>query len=150
MVQPIPPLALTAILAALMIPLSWLAPSLPFGAMARAVFFMFFGLPGALILGASVVQFRLRRTTVNPLKPETATSLVTNGVYRLSRNPMYVGFAALLTGWSLALASPYALVLALCFVVYINRLQIPPEEAAMMALFGDQFSDYKTQVRRWL
>ncbi|MCF6199835.1 MAG: isoprenylcysteine carboxylmethyltransferase family protein, partial [Hyphomicrobiaceae bacterium] len=63
---------------------------------------------------------------------------------------MYVGFAALLAGWSLALASPYALVLAFCFILYINRFQIPPEEAAMTVLFGDQFSDYKSHVRRWL
>lgn len=105
---------------------------------------------GAFFALAGVVAFRRARTTVNPLKPETASALVTTGIYRYSRNPMYVGFALFLLAWAVYLASPVALLGVAGFVLYMNRLQIAPEESALQALFGPQFDAYRARVRRWL
>lgn len=105
---------------------------------------------GAFFCIAGVISFRRAKTTVNPLKPETASSLVSSGIYRISRNPMYVGFALLLVAWAVYLASPWALLGVICFVLYINRFQIVPEERALSALFGADFESYKSRVRRWL
>ena len=99
---------------------------------------------------AGVVSFRQARTTVNPLKPETASALVRSGVYRYSRNPMYVGFAMALLAWALYLFSPVSLLGVLGFVLYMNRFQIRPEERALGNVFGGEFETYKAQVRRWL
>ncbi len=99
---------------------------------------------------AGVVSFRQARTTVNPLKPETASALVCSGIYRYSRNPMYVGFAMALLAWAIYLASPVALLGVLGFVLYMNRFQIGPEERALANVFGREFDRYTEQVRRWL
>ncbi len=99
---------------------------------------------------AGIVSFWRAKTTVNPLKPDKATSLVSSGVYRITRNPMYVGMLFLLIAWAIYLTSPWALLGPLAFVLYMNRFQIAPEERALEALFGDDFSNYKNRVRRWL
>jgi protein-S-isoprenylcysteine O-methyltransferase Ste14 len=99
---------------------------------------------------AGILSFLRAKTTVNPLKPEKATALVTSGVYRLTRNPMYVGMLFLLIAWAIYLDSPWALLGPLAFVLYMNWFQIGPEEKALEELFGDKFSDYKRRVRRWL
>ena len=107
-------------------------------------------LVGAFFCLAGVVSFRRAKTTVNPLKPEQASSLVTSGIYRWSRNPMYVGFALFLVAWAAWLASPWTLLGVAGFVMYMNRFQIGPEERALAALFGPEFSAYRAGVRRWL
>lgn len=94
--------------------------------------------------------FRRARTSVNPLRPDAASELVTSGPYRITRNPMYVGHALALTGWTIALAHPLGFVVVPAFVLWIDRLQIPPEEAALAALFPHAFADYTQRVRRWL
>lgn len=99
---------------------------------------------------AGVVSFRRAKTTVNPLRPERTSSLVSSGVYRITRNPMYVGMLFLLIAWAIFLASPWTLLGPLAFVLYINRFQISPEERVLEGLFGDDFADYKRKVRRWL
>ena len=105
---------------------------------------------GVFFSVAGVLSFRQAQTTVNPLKPETASALVRSGIYQYSRNPMYVGFALLLMAWACYLASPFALFGVLGFVLYMNRFQIRPEERALITLFGSEYSVYQTQVRRWL
>ncbi|QNH80572.1 isoprenylcysteine carboxylmethyltransferase family protein [Pseudomonas protegens] len=105
---------------------------------------------GLLFVLAGGISFRRARTTVNPLKPEAASALVTSGVYRYTRNPMYVGFALWLLAWGLYLASPLVLLGVLGFVLYMNRLQIAPEERALGRLFGADFATYRQRVRRWL
>lgn len=107
-------------------------------------------LAGVAICLAGVLSFRHARTTVNPLKPETASALVSSGVYRYTRNPMYLGFATALIAWSIFLAWPPALLGVFGFVLYINRFQIEPEERALAKLFGREFTHYCSQVRRWL
>jgi protein-S-isoprenylcysteine O-methyltransferase Ste14 len=98
---------------------------------------------------AGLVAFHRARTTVNPLRPDRATSLVTGGVYRVTRNPMYVGMALLLAAWAVWLASPWALLVVAGFVLYITRFQIEPEERVLRQRFPE-FEAYAARVRRWL
>lgn len=106
-------------------------------------------LSGAFVL-AAFVTFRRAKTTVNPLKPERASALVTTGVYRLTRNPMYVSLFLLLLAYAIYLWSLLALVGPILFIAYITRFQIVPEERALEAKFGGEFAAYKRRVRRWI
>ncbi|MEM6988019.1 MAG: isoprenylcysteine carboxylmethyltransferase family protein [Pseudomonadota bacterium] len=94
--------------------------------------------------------FRDSATTLDPRKPSDVSVFVTDGVFRRSRNPMYLGMAFILTAWAFYLASLFAFAGVVLFVVYINRFQIVPEERALQARFGDDFRDYCKRVRRWL
>ena len=99
---------------------------------------------------AGVISFRMAKTTVNPLKPNTASSLVTSGIYQVTRNPMYVGFVAFLLAWASFLGSAWGLILIPLYMLYIQRFQIAPEERALTALFKEEFTQYKAKVRPWL
>jgi protein-S-isoprenylcysteine O-methyltransferase Ste14 len=99
---------------------------------------------------AGVIALRKAKTTINPLKPASASSLVASGIYQISRNPIYVGFAFILATWALMLQYLWSFIGVLGFIMYMNRFQIIPEERAMHALFGDSFENYKNKVRRWL
>ena len=81
---------------------------------------------------------------------ERASTLVTDGVFRFSRNPMYVGFAAALVGWAVCLAAPWTLLGPVAFVLYTNRFQVLPEERMMRAKFGGAYDEYRARVRRWV
>lgn len=96
------------------------------------------------------LAFRRARTTVNPLRPAMASALVTRGVYRYTRNPMYLGQATVLAGVMLYLQSPVALLAVPLFVLYITRLQIVPEERALSARFPEAYAAFRQRVRRWL
>lgn len=104
---------------------------------------------GLTICLAGVWSFHRARTTVNPLHPERASALVESGIYRYTRNPMYLGFAVILLAWALLLGSLVALLGVPGFILYMNRFQIVPEERALAALFGTAFSRYCERVRRW-
>ena len=108
------------------------------------------GLGGLAIDVAGVASFRRARTTVNPLRPDKANALVTTGIYRLTRNPMYLGMATLLTGWAAWLATPWALLGVAGFVAWITRFQILPEERALSRLFGAGYDAYRARARRWI
>lgn len=97
-----------------------------------------------------LLAFRRARTTINPLKPQNSSALVRGGVYRITRNPMYVGMACLLLAWACWLTQPLALAGPVAFVLYITRFQIQPEERMLEQLFGAEFTAYTAQVRRWL
>lgn len=99
---------------------------------------------------AAVWQFRRARTTVVPWSPDRTAALVTDGVYRITRNPMYVGLALLLTALAAYLGSLPALLGPVVFVLYIDRFQVRPEERAMARLFGAHYEAYRARVRRWL
>jgi protein-S-isoprenylcysteine O-methyltransferase Ste14 len=96
------------------------------------------------------LAFRKARTTINPLKPQNTSALVTTGVYRYSRNPMYVGLVCFLLAWTAFLAALWPLAGPILFVFYINRFQIEPEERLLAKRFGEEFSSYRARVRRWL
>jgi protein-S-isoprenylcysteine O-methyltransferase Ste14 len=99
---------------------------------------------------AGVVAFKRARTTVNPLTPEATSSIVRSGIYRWTRNPMYLGFLLLLCGWGMMLANGLALLVIPVFVLYLNRYQIAPEERALLMRFGAEYEAYRASVRRWL
>jgi protein-S-isoprenylcysteine O-methyltransferase Ste14 len=99
---------------------------------------------------AGVAAFRSARTTVNPLQPERASALVSAGIYRHTRNPMYLAVAMALLAWGLLLGHAVAPCGVAVFVVWMNRWQIAPEERALAALFGADFERYRREVRRWL
>jgi len=99
---------------------------------------------------SGLLSFRLARTTINPLKPERTSTLVTSGIYQFTRNPMYVGLAALLFAWTSYLASVWGISLIVVYVAYIQRFQIVPEERALTTLFENEFIAYKNKVRAWL
>ena len=105
---------------------------------------------GVLIDVIGVLQFRRARTTFNPIKVDTAANLVTTGIYRLSRNPMYVGQTLMLLAWAVYLQNWLTLPLVAAFVFWIDRFQIVPEERVLEAKFGGQFQRYRGEVRRWL
>ena len=105
----------------------------------------------ALTFGAGgIVAFRLARTTINPVQIDQASRVVTGGIYRVTRNPMYVGLTALLTMWVVWLAVPLALLGPVFFALFMHRFQILPEERVMSAKFGREYQDYRLRVRRWL
>lgn len=105
----------------------------------------------ALAFGfGGIITFRLAKTTINPVQIDRASRVVTRGIYRLSRNPMYVGLTALLTNWALFLASPVALLGPIAFVLFTHRFQILPEERVMTAKFGSEYLAYMQRVRRWV
>ena len=99
---------------------------------------------------AAVVSFRQAKTTINPTRPGTASSLVTSGVFRFTRNPMYLSLLLYLIAWAVYLSSWIALLFLPAFVLYINRFQIGPEERSLSALFDPEYASYRARVRRWL
>ena len=103
-----------------------------------------------MITGSAVLSFRRAHTTVNPMQPSSASSLVTSGIYRYTRNPMYLGMLFVLVGWALYLANVLVFLFLPAFILYMNRFQIEPEERAMTALFGQEFLEYASRVRRWI
>ena len=103
---------------------------------------------GLAIALAGVREFRRARTTVHPLRPERASALVDGGIYRITRNPMYLGMLAVLLGWAAWLAAPWALLGPAAFVAFIGRFQIAPEERALRQLFGAAYAAYTQRVRR--
>ena len=105
----------------------------------------------ALVVGLSaVLGFHRAKTTVNPLAPEKASALVVRGIYRWTRNPMYLAMLLVLVAWACIVANVAALAILPLFVAYLNRFQIAPEERALQARFGGEFEQYKRTVRRWL
>jgi protein-S-isoprenylcysteine O-methyltransferase Ste14 len=115
-----------------------------------------FGLAGALFVGAAalgpfaVAAFRRADTTVNPIRIDNASALVTSGVYSVSRNPMYASLATFLLMLAVLLSNLWLLAGPLFFVLFTTRFQIIPEERVMQAKFGDAFLQYRATVRRWL
>ena len=95
-------------------------------------------------------SFRKAKTTMNPFKPDTSSALVSHGVYRFTRNPMYVGLLITLLGWAAFLWQPWALFFLPLFVLYITQFQIKPEERVLSSLFGTEYAEYMAKVRRWL
>ena len=105
---------------------------------------------GLCILILAVNSFKKQSTTVNPIKIENASSLVTSGVFEYSRNPMYLGMALILLGLALMFNMIGGILFTLLFTIYITKFQIKPEEEVMERLFGEDFLKYKKNVRMWL
>ncbi len=127
-----------------------LTPSLIIEAAVLKYVAYFFICIGIIIEFWSVWLFIRARTTVNPLKPEKSKALVASGMYKYTRNPMYLGMLLLLIGWTIWLGNPVGLPMLFIFVWYLTQFQIKPEEQALAELFGEQYNDYMQRVRRWL
>ncbi len=146
----IPPPVVAVTIAALMWGLSRITPALVFGAELRGTCAIMIAAIGLAFDIAGVCAFWRAKTTINPMKPGSSARLVNSGIYRVTRNPMYVGLCLVLTAWAVYLWNVWTLPGPALFVLYINRFQIVPEERALAALFGAEFSAYKARVRRWL
>lgn len=146
----VPPVAVALVTIASMWLISVAAPScgwhLAYGYLIAVALVSAGGLAGVL----GIMAFRRSRTTLNPTKPHTASALVTCGIYRTTRNPMYLGLLLVLSGLAVLLSNAAALAALPLFVVYMNRFQISVEERALVAIFGDEFRNYMQQVRRWI
>ena len=113
-------------------------------------FGMFLLLLGFFILISAVKLFRNDKTTVNPLSPEQATKLVTNGIFKISRNPMYLGMAVILASVAVFFNIIGGIIFMALFCLYITKFQIIPEEKAMKELFAQDFEQYMQATRRWI
>jgi protein-S-isoprenylcysteine O-methyltransferase Ste14 len=146
----VPPVAVGLLAGALMWLVSWWMPSAAFALPGRTLVAALLALVGALVSTLGVLSFRRAGTTVNPMKPESSSSLVISGVYRVTRNPMYLGFSSILLGWGVYLSNGLACLVLPVFVLYMTRFQIEPEERVLESRFGREFADYKGRVRRWI
>lgn len=105
----------------------------------------------ALFIAAlSIFSFYLAKTTVSPAKPEKTTALLQHGIFRFSRNPMYLSLALMLLALTCWLTNAVGFLIILLFAGYITRFQIIPEEKVLAGKFGQQYIDYCGQVRRWI
>ena len=140
----------TAVCAGLMgVVAAWM-PGVAISVPGRTAIAIAFGVAGGAVALAGVVAFRRASTTVNPLRPEGVSSLVTSGIYRVTRNPMYLGFLLALIGWAIWLGHPLSALMVPLFVAYMSRFQIGPEERVLRAQFGDAFGAYSATTRRWV
>ena len=105
---------------------------------------------GLAVVAAGIVQFRRARTTVNPMRPADASTLVTGGIYGFTRNPMYLGDVLILLAVAVFFSNPLGLAGVALFVAWMSLLQIPAEERALAQAFGEDFRRYCERVRRWL
>ena len=102
-----------------------------------------------IIMVIAILQFSRANTTVDPVNPSRTTTLVTNGIYNYSRNPMYLGMLLLLLAWGLWLGNVFNIILAAGYVAAMNKFQILPEENALQEKFGNEYDMYCKFVRRW-
>ncbi len=132
----------------------WLGSRLAFGGELvlpyRKVLVVMLVLAGLVVAMSGLLAFVRARTTVNPKAPERSSAVVSSGIYRYTRNPMYLGFVFLLTAWAVYLGHLVPWLLIPLFMVFLTRLQIRPEERALTKLFGDEYREYRQRVRRWL
>ena len=146
----IPPVAQFLAVAAAMWLIATYVPALAVQIPARRILIVLFFCLGGGVAIPGITAFRAAGTTVDPRDPGKASRLVVSGIYRYSRNPMYLGLLCLLTAWALYLSNLLAFAGLPMFVLGMNSLQIRREEAAMEALFGDEYRAYRQRVRRWI
>ena len=111
---------------------------------------LFLMILGLTIFVSAVKSFRIQKTTVNPLDPKQASSLVTSGIFKFSRNPMYLGMLIILLSIAFKFNLIGGMITSVIFYIFITKFQIIPEEAAMNELFGNEFIDYCKKTRRWI
>ena len=142
-----PPIIAIAFIVILYISSLWMDRFIFEGQSIFSLFIFILGL--GCVLSAST-QFRRINTTVNPLHPESASYLVVDGIFKFTRNPMYVGLCAVILAFGIYVGTWFVFILLPLFVVSINYLQIVPEEIALQKLFGDEYVSYCNSVRRWI
>jgi protein-S-isoprenylcysteine O-methyltransferase Ste14 len=93
-------------------------------------------------------EFKRHETTVKP--NETSSALIDHGVFRLSRNPMYLGMMLILSGVAILLGSLTPFFMVVVFVVFIDIVFIRLEEKMMEEAFTSDWLQYQRKVRRWI
>jgi protein-S-isoprenylcysteine O-methyltransferase Ste14 len=146
----VPPVLVWILFAAVAVGLRRLTPGLAYASAWTPRIASVLAVLGLALALSGVVKFVRVGTTVHPTSPSKASSVVTTGVYAISRNPMYLGLALTLAAFSLWLSHLLAPLSIAGFVIYMNRFQIEPEERALRAKFGDAYADYVKSVRRWV
>ena len=146
----IPPPAIAVLVAVAMWGLSLVTSPLQVPAVVRLWAALAIAVVGLGFSAAGVISFRRAKTTLNPTKPQSTSSLVCSGIYAVTRNPMYVGLLFVLVALTVFLSSAWALLGPAAYFLYIGRFQIAPEERALTALFGAEYAAYLSKVRRWL
>jgi protein-S-isoprenylcysteine O-methyltransferase Ste14 len=149
----IPPVAVVLLCAGVMVAMERVLPTAvmlsqieaPLGLLAG-----FLAATGIVVAILGALAFRRAGTTVDPRYPDRASQLVVSGVYRVTRNPMYLGMLLCLAALAVYLRSPSAGLLLPLFVAYMNRFQIRAEERAMRDRFGAIYERYAASVRRWI
>ena len=111
---------------------------------------LFFIILGPFILISAVRSFKAEQTTINPININNASSLVISGVFKYSRNPMYLGMVFILLALSFRFNLVGGILFTSIFIMYMTKFQIIPEEAAMKSIFGEDFNKYKNKTRRWI
>ena len=105
---------------------------------------------GILILLNPVLKFKKSKTTINPIKFKKVNKLVTSGIYKYSRNPMYLGLLMIVISSSIFYLNIYSILTPLFFYIWINRFQIKREEIFLTEKFGEDYLSYKKKTRRWI
>ena len=145
-----PPVAVTGIFAVLMWLVSLVTPNLSLPMSLRVAVALMLAAMGLSVIVFAVKGFQEERTSVNPMDLEQTSAIVTAGIYRVSRNPMYLGMLLCLLAFGWWLSNPFSLVAAVFFVPVIKRFQIIPEERALLGRFGSDYLTYCKTVRRWI
>ena len=145
----IPPALLVIIFGGLMYALDRYLPVGEFDFFGRRILMYFLAGLAIVIMFLALFRFMKARTTVNSDSPSDTSNLVTGGIYRFTRNPMYLSMLLWLLAWGLGLGNAFNTLTAALFVAYMNRFQIKPEEEALKQLFGKEYEAYCAQVRRW-
>ena len=114
------------------------------------VFSIFLLICGIIIIRIAFLSFKNYQTTINPLNLTKTSSLVNTGVFKYTRNPMYLGMVFILLSIALKFNLYGGLIIIVIFFSFITKFQIIPEEKAMEKLFGQEFKNYKKKTRRWL
>lgn len=146
----IPPVVVGLVTAGLMWLVAQAMPEYGFDIPQRRLAAQVVAAAGFVVAVWGVVAFRRAGTTVNPMKPESSSSLVVTGIYAFTRNPMYLGLLLVLVAWAIDLTHPAAFLVLPLFVLYMNHFQIQPEERALAARFGPAFTEYAARVRCWI
>jgi len=146
----VPPPLVALIAALLMWFMAVVSPSVEVQFVYRLCAALALALAGSAVRLAAHIAFWRASTTVNPTKPGQTSAIVSSGIYRLTRNPMYLGRAVQLLGWAAFLANPLAFLLVPLYLVYVNRFQVVAEERTLLARFGPEYAAYQGEVPRWL
>lgn len=146
----VPPLIVFAVTGVLIWVVARVSPGLDFEIPGSEFIAAGLFVSGLAVAMLGVVSFRHAKTTVNPLDPALTSALVVSGVYRWTRNPMYLGTLLCLLGWAAFKENAVGFLLLPAFVGYLNRFQIIPEEVALRERFGAEFESYRARVRRWI
>lgn len=146
----VPPVPLAIAFAGAMLGAAFLFPAATFTVAGRVGIAVALAVGSVSLVLSGVAAFRKHKTTLNPLKPSASSTVVSSGIYRHTRNPMYLGLLIVLVAWAVYLSNAIAALFLPAFVVYMNRFQIEPEERALRSKFGSAFERYAAAVRRWV